>query len=167
MPEPPDKSSQSAALWLVAVIAFALIVGGIASMFTASAIPLWYSGLAKSPLTPPNWVFPLVWTALYMLMGFAQWLIWRRGGFRAHASAHIAYLVQLALNVVWPFLFFGLHLLVPALIEIGVLAIAIGFTMFLFWRIDARAGWCFALYLCWVVFASYLNYEIIILNRTA
>ncbi len=165
MLESPNESSQNTALWLVGFVSFALIAGGIAGISTAQAIPLWYAGLAKPSLTPPNWVFPVAWTALYILMGLAQWLIWRRGGFEAHRGAHIAYLVQLVLNVVWPFLFFDLHLLVLALVEIAALAIAIVIAIYLFWRIDVRAAWLFVLYLGWVGFAAYLNYEIIILNR--
>lgn len=156
--------ARNSLLWLVALVGSALVVGGAGGAFTSSAIPTWYAGLAKPPLTPPNWVFPIVWTTLYVFMGVAQWLVWRRGGFRAHPTAHLTYLLQLALNFLWSLIFFGLHEPKLALIEVVALLIAIGFTLRAFWRIDALAGWLLAPYLAWVAFATYLNIEIVILN---
>ena len=157
-------SRQHALVWLAVLVVFALAVGGAGGVFTSAAIPTWYAGLAKPLLTPPNWVFPIVWTSLYAVMGIAQWLVWRQGGFRSHVPAHLLYLAQLALNFFWSFIFFGLHQPKLALFEVVALLISIGLTGRLFGRIDALAGWLLAPYFGWVAFATYLNFEIVVLN---
>jgi tryptophan-rich sensory protein len=129
--------------------------GAVASLFTSPAIPTWYAGLNRPGFTPPNWVFAPVWTALYILMAFAAWRVWKKTGLRSVEMA--AFAIQLALNFGWSVVFFGLHRIGAALIEIAILDVAILATLLLFFRRDRLAGLLFAPYLAWVLFATVLT----------
>lgn len=139
--------------------------GLIGSVFTAPAIPIWYAGLIKPELAPPNWVFGPVWTTLFLLMGIAAFLVWRRPVSKQRTFALTIFYVQLFLNVLWSFLFFGKHNPGAALFEIGVLWVAIATTIWAFARVSKRAAWLLVPYLLWVSFASYLNFALWTLNR--
>lgn len=117
----------------------------------------WYAGLRKPPWNPPNWVFGPVWTLLYSMMAVAAWMIWRRGGWRAHGWALTAFLVQLGLNAAWSWLFFGLKNPGLAFAELIVLWFAILWTWRSFHRINPWAGAMLGPYLAWVSFAGVLN----------
>ncbi len=120
----------------------------------------WYASLAKPVWTPPSAVFAPVWTLLYAMMGVAAWLVWRRAGFRTAGAALVVFVIQLVLNALWSYLFFGLHRADIAFIDIAVLWIAILVTVVLFWRRDPRAGALMLPYLAWVGFASCLNFAL-------
>jgi tryptophan-rich sensory protein len=120
----------------------------------------WYASLAKPPWTPPSAVFAPVWTTLYVLMGVAAWLVWQRAGFGGAGAGLIWFLVQLVLNALWSYLFFGLHHIDLALIDIVALWAAILVVTLLFWRTDWRAGALMLPYLTWVAFASALNFAL-------
>lgn len=149
------------------VIALAVpqAAGIIGSLFTYESIESWYSTLAKPELAPPNWVFAPVWTTLFVLMGIAAFLVWRKGWARTDVRVALALFAgQLVLNTLWSILFFGLQSPGAALIEIAVLWCAIAATMVAFWRISNAAGWLLVPYLAWVSFATYLNAMLWILN---
>ncbi len=137
-------------------------VGAAASVFTQPAIPTWYGGLAHPAFTPPNWLFAPVWTTLYILMAFAGWRVWRKASLRSVEMA--AFVLQLALNLAWSTIFFGLHRIGAAFIEIVVLDIAILATLLLFARRDAIAGLLMLPCLAWTVFASVLTWAFWTLN---
>lgn len=143
--------------WLVVVFAAA----GVGSRFLPGA---WYASLVKPSWTPPNAVFAPVWTVLYAAMGVAAWLVWRRAGFGGAGSALALFAVQLVLNALWSYLFFGLHRVGFALLDIVVLWIAILAVTVLFWRVDRRAGLLLVPYLAWVGYASALNLALWRLN---
>lgn len=130
-------------------------VGAAASLFTAPAIPTWYASLNRPAFTPPDWVFAPVWTALYILMAFAAWRVWKKTGLRSPEMA--AFAVQLALNFLWSVLFFALHRIGAALLEIVVLDVAILATLVLFFRRDRLAGFLLLPVLAWVLFATVLT----------
>jgi tryptophan-rich sensory protein len=109
-------------------------------------------------------VFAPVWSALYLLMGVAAWLVWRRGGFAGAPVALGLFVFQLALNALWSYLFFGAHQPGFAFAEIVLLWLVILATMIGFWRITAAAGALMLPYLCWVSFAAALNFAIWRLN---
>jgi tryptophan-rich sensory protein len=134
------------------------------SLITRPAIPGWYAELAKPAWTPPSWVFGPVWTALYIMMAVAAWLVWRKGGAAAAAVPLGLFLVQLALNVSWSPLFFGLHRPDLAFFVIVLLWCAILATLVAFWRVSPAAGWLLLPYLLWVTYASALNFAIWRLN---
>lgn len=139
--------------------------GGIGALFTTAKIPTWYAAIVKPAWQPPSWLFGPVWTFLFLLMGVASAIVWqRRGQSPVAAAALTAYMVQLALNILWSYLFFGLQSPGAAFIEIFVLIAAIIVTLVLFWRVTPVAGWLMVPYLAWVLFASYLNFTIWRLN---
>jgi tryptophan-rich sensory protein len=158
---PPTRQKQAVGLvgWLF-VSFVAAAIGGAASI---QAGPL-YVQLARPGWAPPSFLFGPVWTVLYALMGIAAWLVWRVGGFRAARSALILFLVQLALNALWSWLFFGWHRGALALADILLLWALIAAALVAFWRIKPLAGVLLVPYLLWVSFASALNYAVWQLN---
>jgi tryptophan-rich sensory protein len=151
---------------LVVSIVACLAAGAIGSVFTRSAIPTWYAALEKPFYTPPNWLFAPVWTLLYIMMGVAAFLVWRRGlGSRNVRIALIVFLVQLVLNALWSVVFFGLESPLFGLIVISVLWVAILATIIVFFRVSKVASVLMWPYLLWVSFAAVLNTTIWLLNR--
>jgi benzodiazapine receptor len=124
----------------------------------------WYESLVKPSWNPPNAIFAPVWSILYILMGVAAWMVWRRSGFSAAGAALAIFIIQLFLNTLWSYLFFGLHRPDMAFFDIVALWVAVLFVMMLFWREDKYAGALMLPYLAWVSFASYLNFTLWRLN---
>jgi tryptophan-rich sensory protein len=127
----------------------------------------WFAALAKPDIIPPGWVFGVTWTILYILMALAFAMVLHARGARRRGLAIVAFLIQLALNLIWSPLFFRAHQVDNALTLIGALAVLVAVTTVLFWRVRRAAGLLLLPYLCWLVFASYLNYEIGRLNPDA
>jgi tryptophan-rich sensory protein len=148
-------------LGLAAWVLLALSAGAVGSQFTPGE---WYDGLQKPAWNPPSWVFGPVWTALYILMGVAAWLVWREHGFRGSSPALWLFIGQLALNAAWSWMFFGLNRPGLAFAEILVLEAAIVWTLVLFWRLRPAAGALLVPYALWVAFASVLNLRLWRLN---
>lgn len=143
-------------------VGLCLAAGFIAGRFEPGQ---WYRELAKPTWTPPGWLFAPVWIALYILMGLAVWLIWRQAGLAAAAIPLAVFLIQLILNGLWSYIFFGRHAMGSAFAEIIVLWIFILLTLILFWKRQALAGAFILPYLLWVSFAAFLNFSIWRLNR--
>lgn len=158
---PLTKQKQIAGLvgWII-VVFIAAAIGAAASIQAGS----FYTQLVRPDWAPPAAVFGPVWTALYALMGVAAWLVWRVGGFRAARSALTLFLVQLALNALWSWLFFGWHRGALAFADILLLWALIVATVIAFWRIRPLAGALLVPYLLWVSFAAALNYAVWQLN---
>jgi benzodiazapine receptor len=152
---------QGVALGICLAACFA--AAGLGSIATAPALGKWYAGLVKPPWNPPNWIFGPVWTTLYAMMAVAAWLVWRRGGPR-RLPALILFGVQLALNVSWSWLFFGLRQPGLALVEILLLWLAIGATAWAFGRHSWPAALLLLPYFLWVSFAAVLNWALWRLN---
>lgn len=147
-------------------IGFCLFVGFIGSLVTSPSITSWYLALQKPFFSPPNWIFAPVWTALYILMGIAAYLVWEKGlKKKTVVFALKLFLLQLFLNFLWSVIFFGLHLPGVALGEIILLLIAIFMTLKTFLPINTYAAWLLVPYLLWVSFATVLNLAIVLLNR--
>jgi benzodiazapine receptor len=144
-------------LGLVAFLVLCLAVSGIGAAVTATSVGTWYQALHKPAFNPPDWIFAPVWTTLYILMAIAGWRVWRQAGFEIGRKALTVFVVQLALNLAWSFIFFGQQRIGLALIEIVILLLAIIATTVLFWRIDRWAGVLFLPYVVWVAFATVLN----------
>lgn len=146
-------------------LAAPLLAGGLGAVFTSSKIPSWYAALAKPELNPPSWIFGPVWTTLYILMGIALYLVWRKGvKTKGVRIALTAFVVQLVLNAIWSPIFFGAEAPGIAFAVIAAMWVAIMMTIFLFWRISKPAALLLVPYIAWVSFASYLNYAIWQLN---
>jgi len=141
----------------MAILALCLAVSALGALATASSVNTWYPTLAKPSFNPPNWVFAPVWSALYFMMAIAAWRIWRKPGPTRARKALVLFCVQLALNLIWSLVFFGLRNIGAALGEIVILLIAILATAAAFWRHDRLAGMLFVPYAAWVSYATVLN----------
>jgi tryptophan-rich sensory protein len=135
-------------------------IGWLGGIVTQTSIDTWYPTLAKPSWTPPNWAFPVAWTILYAMMGAAASLVWRSARPGRRLWPLILFAVQLALNVVWTSLFFGLRSPGLAVIDIVLLVLAIVVTIVAFWRVRPAAGWLLLPYLAWVAYATTLNFAI-------
>jgi translocator protein len=145
--------------WLLVSFATATI-GAIASVEAKT----FYGQLARPSWAPPGWLFGPVWSVLYLLMGLSAWLVWRKSGFEAARSALMLFLLQLAANALWSWLFFAWHQGTVAFGEILVLWVLIALTVVSFWRVNALAGILMLPYLGWVTFATALTYSVWRLN---
>ena len=145
-------------------VAICELIGVAGAVFTTPAIAGWYAGLVKAPLNPPNWIFGPVWSTLFALMGVSAYLVWRRRKELPVVWALAFFALQLALNVLWSYLFFGLHAPAFAAIEIIALWLSILWTAIEFAKISRLSAALLAPYLLWVAFAVYLNYSIVLLN---
>jgi tryptophan-rich sensory protein len=154
-------------LRIVLVVFTCLTIGYLSGMVTRESITTWYPTLVKPVFNPPNWIFAPVWTVLYILMGVAGGMIWNRieTDEPAVKNAFQFFIIQLGLNALWSYLFFGLHNPLLALIEIVLLWLMIFETYNQFKKIDKTAGLLLLPYLGWVSFATVLNASIWWLNR--
>jgi benzodiazapine receptor len=154
-------------IWkLVISIAICQGVVLIANWYAAEPISNWYETLKKPSFTPPIWLVGLIWIILYALMGIALYLIWRKSGTDLSvASAMAIFFVQLSLNVLWIFVFFGLRLPLGGIFIIIPLWIFILLTSIKFYLVDRLAGYLMIPYLIWISFTSVLNAFIIRLNQ--
>ncbi len=151
------------------ILLIALIIpqlaGAFGALFTTSAIPTWYATLVRPDIAPPNSVFGPVWTTLYLLMGLASYLVYRKGIEKREVRIALGvYAAHLILNAAWSIVFFGLKDIGLALIVVSLLWLSIVATMVLFARLSKMAVVLFLPYLFWVSFASYLNYAFWVLN---
>lgn len=145
------------ALLVLVVLTFS--VAAFAAQFRPGE---WYAQLIKPAWTPPDAVFAPVWTLLYAMMALAAWLVWRVRGWISAAMG--LYALQLVLNGVWSWLFFGQHRIGWAALEIGMLWGLIIATLVAFWRLRPSAGWLLVPYAAWVGFAVALNAAVWRLN---
>ncbi len=130
--------------------------GGLASATAGS----FYRDLVRPEWAPPAWLFGPAWTILYCMMAVSAWLIWRANGFRAARGPLTLFIIQLVLNGLWTWLFFGLRNGALAFAEILILWVAILATFLSFWRLHRTAGALLIPYLGWVTFASALTFAV-------
>ena len=153
-------------LKLVLAVAGCEVAGGVGALTIGNAVDTWYPTLRKPPYNPPPWVFGPVWTLLYALMGGALHIVSARGQEQpAVRQAQALFAVQLALNVIWTYLFFGRRSPAFALVEIVFLWVAIVLTVGTFLRVSRVAALLLLPYLAWVSFATALNLSIWRLNH--
>ena len=144
-------------IWVVITLA----AGGLSALLAGNYDV--YKAVEKPPLSPPAWVFPIVWTLLYILIG------WTAGNIAASRDldkglAIKLYLLQLFINILWPVIFFKLEAAKFALFWLVLLIIAAVLTFLSFKRIDTKSAWLLLPYLAWCCFAFYLNLGIVALN---
>ena len=151
---------------LAVAVAIPLCVGGISAMLTGDMMKEYFF-LNKPPLSPPGWVFPIVWPILYVMMGTASYLVITSGVDKALITKALAfYGIQLVLNFFWSILFFNYSLFLWALIELIAMWALIIVTMVYFFRISEPAGLMMIPYMLWTTFAAYLNYSVYKLSIT-
>lgn len=148
---------------LAVSLAIPLLAGGIASFLNYGAFRS-FESISKPAFAPPQILFPIVWTILYLLMGVSFYLVWTSSSEQKKTPAYLVYGLQLAANFAWTFLFFGAEQYYAAWIELLVLiALVIGM-IFTFYPISRAAAYLQIPYFVWVVFASFLNYSIALMN---
>ncbi|UBH46331.1 tryptophan-rich sensory protein [Thomasclavelia ramosa] len=138
-----------------------LFVGTLSAFLTHDAMTT-FETIQKPVLSPPGWLFPIVWTILYILMGIASYLV-----LTTESSQHVTlfiYKIQLFFNFIWPIIFFNLRLYLLAFIWLIILWLLILITAILFYKTNKLAGYLMLPYLIWVTFAGYLNLSIYLLN---
>ncbi len=146
---------------LLACLAIPLAVGGLSALLTRNSMET-FKALNKPPLSPPGWLFPVVWTILFVLMGIASYLVLVSG--KPNRTALTVYGVQLVFNFVWSLIFFNMEQYLFAFVWLVLLWLLILITTVLFYRISKPAGYLMLPYLAWVTFAGYLNLGIYLLN---
>ena len=145
-------------------IAIPLLVGIIAALLTGGGMEL-FETIEKPPLSPPGWLFPIVWTILYVLMGISSYLILTSEAEQGQIDKAISiYGYQLVVNFLWPTFFFNLEWYLFSFIWLVLLWILVLIMILRFYQIDKRAAWLNVPYLVWLTFAGYLNLAIWILN---
>jgi benzodiazapine receptor len=142
--------------WFVFWLALPLIAGAIGAVASAGA-PVFYGQLVKPTWAPPPSLFGPVWTTLYVLMGIAAFLVWRARGWTGVLTFFV---VHLAFNALWSWLFFAWRLGAGSLIEIVALWLMIAALIAIFWRVRPLAGAMLIPYICWVSFATALNFTL-------
>ena len=154
-----------AKIFIVVIICVA--VGYFSGIVTRASIETWYPTLIKPSFNPPNWIFAPVWTLLYMMMGVAGGLIWSKSDINKNLvkTALWLFAIQLILNALWSYLYYGLHSRMLAGMEIVLLWVMIFATYKQFAKIDNTAAYLMLPYLTWVSFAMILNANIWWLNR--
>ncbi|MDQ1155831.1 benzodiazapine receptor [Sphingomonas sp. SORGH_AS 950] len=154
--------------WAIVIVPLILLLGFASGRAVPSGSEnLWYQTLTKPELNPPGWVFPVVWTTLYIMIGLALAMIVHARGARGRGVAIGLFVVQFALNLAWTPLFFGAHLVDVALfVIVAILVVSIA-TTFAFARIRRGAAWLMLPYLVWLSFAGVLNWRIGQLNPNA
>lgn len=149
----------------LALTVYLLVCFGVAWFGSRFRPGEWYGRLAKPSWTPPNWIFAPVWIVLYVTMAVAGWMVWREAGLVGALLPLGLFAVQLALNGIWSWLFFGLHRSDWAFVDIVALWLAIAATIVAFQSISVPAAILLLPYLIWVSFALVLNFSIWQLNR--
>lgn len=142
-------------------IAIPILIGFVVGIITMLFMD--YEILQKPPLAPPNWLFPIVWTILYALMGVSYGILQSKG--KLDEEAKRIYWIQLGINVLWPIAFFVLRWRFFAFLWIILLVLAIIQMIRMFTKRDSLAAKLQIPYLIWTLFASYLNLGTYILNR--
>ena len=151
---------------LVCSVSVCLLTGFLGSFVTMDSITTWYADLSRPSFTPPDWAFGVVWPILYVMMGISAFLIWERGINNSQVKMALRFFaLQLVLNGIWTPIFFGLHMISIALVEIVLLWVSILLTIIVFWRISKLSAFLLFPYILWVSFAVVLNTAFWYLNR--
>ena len=151
---------------LVCSVSLCLLTGFVGSFSTMNSVTSWYADLSRPSFTPPDWTFGVVWPILYIMMGISVFMICNRGLDKREVKIALGFfLLQLVLNGLWTPIFFGLHMIAFALVEIILLWVTILMTILTFSKISKLASLLLLPYILWVSFAVALNAAFWILNR--
>lgn len=148
---------------LIFSICISLGVGAASAFFTMNSMNV-YKDLVKPSLSPPGWIFPVVWTVLFILMGISAYLVYISASPYRNSALRI-YVLQLLVNFFWSIIFFNLEMYLLAFIWLLLLAVLIVLMIASFARVNKAAAYLQIPYLIWVLFAGYLNLSIYLLNR--
>lgn len=153
------SSFRLAALGRLALVELVLLtMGGMLGTLTHSGMAEWYGLLEKSALTPPDWVFGVVWTILYLMIGFVFWRLWeQRTVLPARRMIFQLFAAQMVLNWAWTPLFFTAHWIVLSFFWLVGLVAVLGALLTVLAHADRLSAWLLAPYALWCAFASYLT----------
>lgn len=151
-----NKDYISLVVWIVALI----FIGSILGSLTKTEVATWYSTLNRSPLTPPNYVFPVTWTVLYSLIATCGWIIWRQQPLPKLRLIKSLYMMQLILNWGWTPLFFRYHFIGSSLICLLIMDIAVAIIIYLGYARIRSVSLLMIPYSGWILFATHLNFYI-------
>lgn len=158
------QKKRKGALQLIISVVIPLAAGGVSALLTRDGMKL-FKLMNKPPLSPPDWAFPVAWTALYVLMGVAAYLVYSSNASAPRrVRALTFYAVQLGMNFFWSIIFFALEMYLTAFVWLLGMLVLIAICAALFYHIDRRAGIMLLPYLVWTVFAGYLNLGVFLLN---
>ncbi len=146
--------------FLVSII-ICQLAGVIGAVFTTPEINGWYKSLNKPSFNPPSWVFGPAWTMLFILMGISLYIVWSK---KISFRNILIFAIQLAINILWSVVFFGMHSPSAAFFVLLLLWVAILFTIINFYKVSKIAAWLLVPYILWVSFAGILNLAIFLLN---
>ncbi len=153
--------------WALVMVPAVLLLGFLAGQLGGDANSAWFQSLDKPAIFPPPIWFGIVWSVLYIMLGFALALVCAAWGARGRAAAIVMFLVQLGVNLAWTPVFFGQHQITGGLILITVLDVLAIVTIAMVWRVRKLAAVLMLPYLAWILFATVLNYEFLRLNPDA
>lgn len=148
--------------FLISLFIPVFLIGGLSALLTRKSMNI-YSKINEPPLSPPSWLFPVVWTILFILMGIASYIIYESDSSTKNLALTI-YGVQLIVNFIWTLVFFNDQKYTLSVFIIVLLLLLIAYTIYLFAQINKIAAYLLVPYLIWVAFATYLNIGIAILN---
>ena len=163
----PAQLRASVLRWALFVVPTVMLLGFLSGQVGGDASSPWFQSLAKPATFPPPIAFPIVWTALYFMMGLAMALVCSAWGARWRGWAIAAFVVQLALNLAWSPVFFGAHQITLALYLLVAIDVVVLITILLIFRVRRLAGWLLLPYLAWILFATLLNWQFLQLNPEA
>lgn len=153
--------------WALLTVPAVLLLGLLAGQLGDGAESAWFQSLVKPAIFPPPMWFGIVWSILYIMLGFALALVCSAWGARGRTAAIVMFVIQLAVNMAWSPIFFGQHQITGGLILIGVLDVLVIVTIVMFWRVRKLAAVLMLPYFAWILFATVLNYEFLRLNPDA
>lgn len=153
--------------WALVMVPAVLLLGFLSSQLAGDANSAWFQSLDKPAIFPPPVWFRIVWSILYIMLGFVLALVCAAWGARGRTAAILAFLIQLGVNLAWTPVFFGQHQITGGLILIAVLDVLVIITIALVWRVRKLAAVLMLPYLAWILFATLLNYEFLRLNPEA
>lgn len=154
--------------WALVLVPLVMLLGFLSGKAAGSgADNPWFAALEKPGLYPPPIAFPLVWTALYLLIGLAAAMVASARGAAGRGAALVLFALQLALNLAWSPVFFGLHRITTALFVLLALDLAVIVTVAVFWRVRHQAALLLLPYLAWICFATLLNWQLLEANPQA
>lgn len=156
----PDSRTKHGFLSFLPFAAFFQAVGGSIGWLTGQGVDGWYQTLRKSPLTPPDSVFGIVWSALYLLLAISFWLVWKSPHTPERRYLLILFAAHMLLNWLWSPLFFIAHATGASVLLIFAMIFTAAILAWLVWPIDKRASLIFAPYITWLIFAGHLSHYI-------
>lgn len=163
----PSQLRASLLRWSLVCIPGVMLLGFLSGMVGSDPAGPWFQSLVKPELFPPPATFGIVWTVLYLMIGFAFALVCAAWGARGRAFAIVAFIVQFALNLAWSPMFFAAHNIEGALYVIFLLDVAAIVATVVMWRVRRLAGILMLPYLAWILFATVLNYQFLQANPNA